>query len=117
MKILLSLLLALSAGVAGARALVPDIAITETQTVHYQCDGNKTLKVRYLNGHNGQSFALLSVAGKPLLFVQTLAASGVKYQADHYVWWSKGVQGNLFDDMRGPNAAPILANCHTGELH
>ncbi|TDR71624.1 MliC family protein [Paludibacterium purpuratum] len=114
MKRLLPVLLAFFCVGASARALVPDIAITKTTTLQYLCTGDKykSLKVRYLSGHNGQNFALLSPAGKPLLFVQTLAASGAKYQADHFVWWTKGEQGDLYDMMRGQDGAPI-ASCHT----
>jgi membrane-bound inhibitor of C-type lysozyme len=108
MNRLLPALLALMCASAGARALVPDIAINETQTLQYLCDSGKPLKVHYLTGHNEQHFALLAATpGKPLLFVQTIAASGVKYQADRYVWWTKGTQGDLYDMSRGPDAAPI----------
>ncbi|MBV8046342.1 MAG: MliC family protein [Paludibacterium sp.] len=112
MKRLLPVLLVVACAGAHA-ALVPDIAINETLTLQYLCAGSKPLKVRYLTGHNGQHFALLAAQpGKPLLFVQTIAASGVKYQADHFIWWTKGPQGDLYDVTRGPDATPLLS-CRT----
>jgi membrane-bound inhibitor of C-type lysozyme len=89
---------------------VPDIEVQPLLTVEYRC-GRTPLQVRYINASNGQSFALLRIDGTMRLFVQTLAASGVRYQADRYVWWSKGNEGNLYDLTHGDNAPPLLADC------
>ncbi|MDR3447076.1 MAG: MliC family protein [Dyella sp.] len=59
----------------------------------------------------GQSFAMLTVKGNAMLFVDTLAASGVRYVAGPYVWWTKGNNGDLYDMTAGPNAAPIIGGC------
>lgn len=90
---------------------VPQIETSTPITHTYQCEGGKSLQVTYWNGSNGQSFALVPVEGKPLLFVDTLAASGVKYDAGRYTWWTKGNHGDLYDMMAGPNAPPIIAGC------
>ncbi|WP_028226200.1 MliC family protein [Paraburkholderia ferrariae] len=102
---------------AGAAAAAP-LAVSEiqTQTRHtfsYTCADGKTFKVTYLNAKNGQSFAILPVAGQSLLFVSTIAASGVRYQADRYTWWTKGPRADLYDATAGENAAPVLAGCAT----
>jgi membrane-bound inhibitor of C-type lysozyme len=91
----------------------PQIQVSTTNTIRYVCHG-KVLIVRYTNTKNGQSFALLSVADRRLLFVNVLSGSGAKYVADHYTWWTKGPKGNLSDDTADPNAAPMLADCKTG---
>jgi membrane-bound inhibitor of C-type lysozyme len=99
---------------AGATPL--NVGEIQTQTRHtfsYTCANGKTFKVSYLNAKNGQSFAIVPVAGQTLLFVSTIAASGVKYQADRYTWWTKGPRADLYDAMAGENAAPILAGCAT----
>jgi membrane-bound inhibitor of C-type lysozyme len=102
----------LGATVALAGALnVPDIPVDATLLRNYQCQGGKSLKVTYYNKQGGQSFALLSVKDKPMLFVDTLAGSGVRYVAGPYVWWTKGNNGDLYDTTAGPNAAPIIAGC------
>jgi membrane-bound inhibitor of C-type lysozyme len=102
---------------AGAAAAAP-LALSEiqTQTRHtfsYTCADGKTFKVTYLNAKNGQSFAIVPVAGQSLLFVSTIAASGVRYQADRYTWWTKGPRADLYDATAGENAAPVLAGCAT----
>lgn len=102
----------LAATVAMADALnVPEIPVDATLARNYQCQGGKSLKVTYYNTQGGQSFALLLVKDKAMLFVDTLTASGVKYVAGHYAWWTKGNHGDLYDLMAGPNAAPIMAGC------
>lgn len=98
--------------VASAAPLsVPQVQVTTRNTIRYVCDGGKSLIVRYVNTRNEQSFALLPVQGKNLLFVNVLAASGAKYSASHYTWWTKGPQGNLTDDLADEKAPPLLANC------
>src|SRR5229473_236453 len=72
------------------------------------------LTVQYMNTKNKQSFALLTVNGRKMLFVNVLAASGAKYVGDHYTWWTKGPEGSLTDNTADPNAAPMLAGCKTG---
>src|SRR5277367_5453218 len=105
-----------TAALAGATAMadtlnVPEIPIDATLVRNYQCQSGKSLKVTYYNRHDGQSFALLLVKDKAMLFVDTLAGSGVKYVAGPYAWWTKGNNGDLYDMTAGPNAAPIVAGC------
>jgi membrane-bound inhibitor of C-type lysozyme len=111
-------LLALACGAAAAPAHAVPLAVREiqTQTRHtfsYTCANGKTFKVTYLNATNGQSFALVPVKGRNLLFVETIAASGAKYQADRYTWWTKGPGADLYDATAGDDAAPVLAGCAT----
>jgi membrane-bound inhibitor of C-type lysozyme len=112
----LRVVLGAMATLAGATALadtlkVPDIPVDATLQRDYHCQSGKSLKVTYYNSQGGQSFALLSVKDKAMLFVETLAASGVKYVAGPYTWWTKGNHGDLYDITAGPNAAPIIAGC------
>ena len=93
---------------------VPQIQTATTNTLRYECHGGSTLTVQYMNTKNKQSFALLTVDGRKLLFVNVLAGSGAKYVGDHYTWWTKGPEGSLTDDTADPNAPPMLANCKTG---
>lgn len=83
------------------------------QTNKYTCATGKILQVTYWNTTNGQSFALVPVKGKQLLFVNTMAASGAKYQAGSYTWWTKGPRADLYDAMDGENAPPMLSDCIT----
>lgn len=111
-------LLALACGTAVAPAHAAQLVVREIQTQNrhtfsYTCANGKTFKVTYLNATNGQSFALVPVQGRSLLFVETLAASGAKYQADRYTWWTKGPRADLYDATAGEDAAPVLAGCAT----
>ena len=101
---------------AQAPAAPLDVQEIQTQTRHtfsYTCAQGKTFKVTYLNAKNGQSFALVPVAGRNLLFVATIAASGVKYQADRYTWWTKGPGADLYDTMSDTSPKPVVSGCAT----
>ena len=93
---------------------MPQIQTATTNTLRYECRGGSTLTVQYMNTKNKQSFALLTVDGRKMLFVNVLAASGAKYVGDHYTWWTKGPEGSLTDDTADPNGPPMLADCKTG---
>ena len=93
---------------------VPQIQTATTNTLRYECHGGSTLTVQYMNTKNKQSFALLTVDGRKMLFVNVLAASGAKYVGDHYTWWTKGPEGSLTDDTADPKTPPMLADCKTG---
>lgn len=110
------LLPALATALAACAATGPDLQALPTlrpQAVAvYQCYGNERLTVAYLHGDNGQSLAWLAPPDSaPLLFAATLSASGVRYQAERFVWWTKGAHGDLYDQTRGDDAAPVLADC------
>ena len=76
-----ALALALACGCAAALAMnaahaasatpleVRDIQVQARHTFSYTCANGKTFKVTYLNAANGQSFALVPVSGRKLLFV------------------------------------------------
>ncbi|TBR35816.1 MULTISPECIES: MliC family protein [Dyella] len=95
---------------AGA-ATPPGVQIKDTHTLSYHCANDKKFDVTYWNATNGQSFALVPVDGKGLLFVDTLAASGVRYVAGRYAWWSKGELADLYDTSQGEKAPPLVSDC------
>ncbi|SAL74212.1 periplasmic protein [Caballeronia terrestris] len=90
---------------------VPQIQEASSQTVKYDCRDGKSVSVRYVNTKNKQSFALLTVDGRKLMFVNVMSGSGAKYVADEYTWWTKGPEGNLSSGRAGENAPPLLADC------
>ncbi len=108
------LAVAASMGSAWAAPLrLAEIQTKDRQTHKYTCATGKILQVTYWNTANGQSFALVPVKGQPMLFVNTLSASGAKYQAGSYTWWTKGPRADLYDATAGENAPPILSDCVT----
>jgi membrane-bound inhibitor of C-type lysozyme len=103
-----------SQGVAFAAPLrLAEIQTKARTTAKYTCAGGRVLQVSYWNAVNGQSFALVPVNGQPMLFVDTLSASGAKYQAGRYTWWTKGPRADLYDVTAGENAPPVLPGCVT----
>jgi membrane-bound inhibitor of C-type lysozyme len=107
-------LAAASGAVRAAELLpLPDIRTAHRVTQKYTCATGRILHVTYLNATNGQSFAVLPVKGKQMLFVNVLSGSGAKYEAGSYTWWTKGPQATLYDAMLGENAPPLLSDCVT----
>lgn len=98
--------------VHAAQLTVEEIDADARQTTTYQCANQpQPVRVAYWHASNGQSFSLVPVNGQRLLFVDTLSASGAKYQAGRYTWWTKGRDANLYDEIAGEKAPPLLANC------
>jgi membrane-bound inhibitor of C-type lysozyme len=91
---------------------VPQVQINRVIAADYQCPAGKHFTVTYLNGDNGQSFAVMPYHGRTMLLVNTLSADGVKYQADTITWWIKGRNGTLFDTRVNANQ-PALTDCTT----
>ncbi|MEM5423199.1 MliC family protein [Paraburkholderia ferrariae] len=104
---------AANAANAAAPLEVRDIQVQSRHTFSYTCANSKTFKVTYLNAANGQSFALVPVKGRKLLFVGVIAASGVKYVADRYTWWTKGPGADLYDVTSDASSKPVLSGCAT----
>ncbi|AMR79085.1 MliC family protein [Cupriavidus nantongensis] len=103
-----------SATAQAARAPgIDGVRFPEVRTMRYQCDGGKTLTVRYFNSQDNQA-AVFRIDGKPVLAVSTVAASGARYVGGRYEWWTKGESGTLRDLMQAENAAPVLADCKAG---
>lgn len=106
-------LTALCGSACAAPLQLSELQIKDRQSHKYTCATGKILHVTYWNTSNGQSFALVPVKGKPLLFVNVMSGSGAKYQAGSYIWWTKGPRADLYDVMNGENASPILSDCVT----
>lgn len=92
---------------------VREIKVRARHTFSYTCANGSTFKVSYFNAANGQSFALVPVEGRKMLFVGVIAASGVRYVADRYTWWTKGPGADLYDTTSGDSAKPVLAGYAT----
>ncbi|BCF97770.1 hypothetical protein PPGU19_023390 [Paraburkholderia sp. PGU19] len=104
-----------ASGVARAAEMLPlpDIRTSHRVMQKYTCATGRILQVTYLNATNGQSFAVLPVKGRQMLFVNVLSGSGAKYQAGSYTWWTKGPQATLYDATLGEDAPPLLSDCVT----
>lgn len=95
-----------------AQLTVEEIDADARQTAVYQFANQKQpIRVSYWLAGNGQSFALVPVNGQRLLFVDTVSASGVRYQAGRYTWWTKGRGATLRDEIADAKAPPLLSDC------
>ena len=75
-------------------------------TAHYDCAG-KTVEVEYVNVEPDH-LAIVPVEGRKRIFVLVMSGSGARYASGRYVWWSKGREASLYDEMKGADAPPIL---------
>ncbi|MCA8249943.1 MliC family protein [Burkholderia multivorans] len=95
-----------------AQLTIEEIDADARQTVAYQCANQpQPVRVSYWLAGNGESFALVPVNGQRLLFVDTVSASGVRYQAGRYTWWTKGKEATLRDEIADEKSPPLLADC------
>ena len=81
---------------------------SEVKVVKYDCPGHDPLTVQYLNA-SPNFLALLPIEGQTLIFVNTISASGAKYEAGQYIWWNKGSDATLSDVTEGLDAAPVMS--------
>lgn len=105
----------LAAGASSAAAADVTLSLdapVERSSVAYACRGAAPMTVEYVNAGDN-SLALVPVDGRTLVFVATLAASGVRYASGPYVWWTKGDEASLSDLRNGEDADPI-ATCEGG---
>jgi membrane-bound inhibitor of C-type lysozyme len=105
-----TLLVALASPALAEVSLSVGVGITtdaEIKTVTYDCAGPEPLHVQYLNAAPN-FLALIPVNGQALVFVNTISASGAKYESGQYVWWDKGSDATLSDVTEGLDAAPVL---------
>ncbi|WP_170167128.1 MliC family protein [Paracoccus methylarcula] len=64
--------------------------------VEYDCGEGESLRVTYVNAGENQ-LAILPVDGVERVFVNVIAASGARYVAGEYEWWSKGDMASFTD--------------------
>lgn len=72
----------------------------------YDCAG-KTVEVEYVNVEPDH-LAIVPVEGQKRIFALVMSASGARYASGQYIWWSKGREASLYDEMKGADAPPIL---------
>lgn len=81
----------------------------ERRATLYDCSAGEPFSVTYINAAPN-FLALVPIDGEPepLVFAAVLAASGVRYAAGQWVWWTKGVDASLYDVTLGEDAEPVL---------
>jgi membrane-bound inhibitor of C-type lysozyme len=79
----------------------------ERKLVRYDCQDAVSFDVEYVNAAPN-FLAFVPVDGATYLMSSVIAASGARYAAGQYVWWSKGTDAELYDISQGEDAAAIL---------
>ncbi|KAA3508482.1 lysozyme [Agrobacterium tumefaciens] len=83
---------------------------TTVDSVSYSCANNEVLRVVYVNGADGKSFAILQQMEEMITMAETISASGAVYNAMDpnysYTLRTKGSNASL-EDSRGT----ILDGC------
>ena len=73
----------------------------ERTTHQYQCEGLEPFAVDFINA-KPNFIAIVPVGPEKLVFVNVMAASGAKYVAGQYEFWTKGSEATLTDLMADP---------------
>lgn len=85
--------------------VLPGDATLDARSVDYTCDDGRTFSVQYLNKGDNH-LAVVPVSDRAsLVFSNVLSASGAKYAAGQYVWWTKGEEATLYKDWKGGEPA------------
>jgi membrane-bound inhibitor of C-type lysozyme len=73
----------------------------ERNIVEYQCEGLEPFSVDFINAQPN-FLAIVPIGPNKLVFVNVMAASGAKYVAGEYEFWTKGSDATLTDLMADP---------------
>ncbi|CAN7694555.1 MliC family protein [Aminobacter sp. LjRoot7] len=99
---------ATSAAMASTVTLeLPGDAQVERNAVDYKC-GDQAVKAEYVNAGDN-SLVVLKLADQTVVAVTVLSASGARYAGQHYVWWTKGDNADLYDLTKGEDAPAVLS--------
>jgi membrane-bound inhibitor of C-type lysozyme len=81
----------------------------QRHVITYDCGAAEPVTVSYINAAPN-FLALVPIEGEAeqLVFAAAIAASGVRYVAGQWVWWTKGVDASLYDITLGEDADPVL---------
>lgn len=92
----------------------PELAINNTANIDYQCEQNKTLKVRYFTISDGSlSFIKFQLGQDPeITLPQSPSASGAMYTNGSIKWWSKGNTGSLQVQEAKDSWLNLYSNCN-----
>lgn len=80
----------------------------ERRTMVYDCSVGDPINVEYINAApNFLAFVPVDGETEKMIFTAVIAASGVKYAAGQWVWWTKGPDASLYDLTLGEDAEAV----------
>jgi membrane-bound inhibitor of C-type lysozyme len=81
----------------------------ERRVMQYDCSAGEPFSVTYINAApNFLAVVPIESEPEPLVFAAVVAASGARYAAGQWAWWTKGAEASLYDVTLGEDAAPVL---------
>ena len=100
--------LTLLAGSAHAGEVTLDLpGDVEDSSITYACESGQVMEVRYVNGGKA-SLAIFDWDGERYVASAAISGSGVRYVGDRFVWWNKGEEATLYDELAGADAEPLV---------
>ncbi|WP_274423054.1 MliC family protein [Chelativorans sp. YIM 93263] len=104
----------LTASTVAARSIELAIELPEAGEISaeridatYDCGSQAMMSVEYVNA-GPVSLAVFAHEGEPVIASNVLSASGARYAAGPFIWWTKGPQASLYDLRNGEDAPPVL---------
>ncbi|WP_165787050.1 MliC family protein [Pseudohalioglobus lutimaris] len=82
----------------------------KVNSASYLCEEGEPLSVQYVNS-GVNSLAFLTIEGEERAFVNVISGSGARYVSGQYVWWVKGSNATLANDM----VEDSMKNCRLQE--
>lgn len=82
----------------------------ERVEARYRCADGRTVPVTYINAEPIALAIVPATEGTPLVFARVLSASGSRYAANEFVWWTKGSDATLYNITEGPNAPGVTCS-------
>lgn len=90
--------------------LAGELSDFERRTTVYECSAGEAFSVAYINAAPN-FLALVPIVDEPqaMIFTAVVSASGVRYAAGKWIWWTKGIDASLYDVTLGEDAEPVLS--------
>jgi heat shock protein HslJ len=89
---------------------VPGADAVQSQSRSYDCEDGRTVEVDYINA-GSVSLAVLTMQDEFVVAANVIAASGARYAGGPYVWWSRGSDEALLEDIRqGEDSSPMTCS-------
>lgn len=81
----------------------------DSRSVLYDCSEGEPFDVIYINAAPN-FLALVPIQDEPefMVFASVVSASGVRYVAGKWAWWTQGVEASLHDTTLGADAPAVL---------
>lgn len=84
----------------------------QRDTVQYQCEGLEPFSVDFINAQPN-FLAIVPVGPQRMVFVNVMSASGAKYVAGQYEFWTKGSDATLTDLQADPQSVECTETTQT----